>query len=230
MITIIHLKNFHVHLFHYFELFISVEDALCIWDLLIEAGVEPVGLGARDTLRLEAGLPLYDHELGNDICGREIPIFACGLAKFAVSFSPLKKEFVGKQALSKQFEALKKIGNCDYSLIEDLPQMMRPVTITGKGIGRAGSNVFKDGKHVGYVTSGTMVPYWKTKGQETSVNITEEYSMRAICLALLDSSLCEKDGVDIEIRYKKIPAVIVPRHLMRKAAYSQAILYNNTTE
>jgi aminomethyltransferase len=213
-----------------FELFISVEDAPCVWDLLIEQGAEPVGLGARDTLRLEAGLPLYGHELGKDPSEREIPIFACGLAKFAVSFSPLKAEFVGKEALSKQFEALKKIENGDYSLIKDLPKIIRPVALSGKGVARAGSGVFKDGKNIGYVTSGTMVPYWKTKGQETPTNITDEYSMRAICLALLDSDLCEKDGVDIEIRDKKIPAVIVSCHLKCKAPYTRAVLYHNATE
>ena len=49
-----------------FELFMENADALKIWDLLIEKGAFPVGLGARDTLRLEAALPLYGHELGED--------------------------------------------------------------------------------------------------------------------------------------------------------------------
>ena len=213
-----------------FELFINAEDGPYVWDLLIENGAEPVGLGARDTLRLEAGLPLYGHELGKDPSEREIPIFACRLAKFAVSFSPLKADFIGKEALSKQFEALKKIEKGDYSLIEDLPRMIRAVVVSGKGIARAGSDMFRDGKNVGYVTSGTMVPYWKTKGQETSINITDEHSMRAICLALLDSDLCENDGVDIEIRGKKIPGVIVSRHLECKAPYTRAVLYHNATE
>ncbi|MHC4792516.1 MAG: glycine cleavage system aminomethyltransferase GcvT [Planctomycetota bacterium] len=200
-----------------FELFINAADGTYIWDLLIGQGAEPVGLGARDTLRLEAGLPLYGHELGSEPCGREIPIFACKLAKFAVNFSPLKKDFIGKDALSRQFEALKKIKEGDYSLIEDLPKMIRPIAVIGKGIARAGCSVFKEGKNVGYITSGTMVPYWKTKEQETSV--------RAICLALIDSNLCEQDGVEIEIRNKKIPAVIVARNLKIQGPYAQAVLY-----
>ncbi len=53
-----------------FELFIEREDALKIWDLLTAQGAVPVGLGARDTLRLEAGLPLYGHELGLDPEGK----------------------------------------------------------------------------------------------------------------------------------------------------------------
>jgi aminomethyltransferase len=49
-----------------FELFIDGDTAPTLWDRIIAEGVQPVGLGARDTLRLEAGLPLYGHELGRD--------------------------------------------------------------------------------------------------------------------------------------------------------------------
>ncbi|MCD6389761.1 MAG: glycine cleavage system aminomethyltransferase GcvT, partial [Desulfobulbaceae bacterium] len=77
-----------------FELFIHREDAGMIWDLLTEKGVRPVGLGARDTLRLEAGLPLYGHELGYDLEEKEIPIFASSSSRIAVSFSPLKGSFI----------------------------------------------------------------------------------------------------------------------------------------
>lgn len=200
-----------------FELFINAADGPYVWDLLVEGGAEPVGLGARDTLRLEAGLPLYGHELGKDSSGREIPIFACKLAKFAVSFSPLKKDFIGKDALSRQFEAFKRIEKGDLSLIDDLPKMIRAIAVTGKGVARAGSRVFKEGKNAGYVTSGTMVPYWKSGDEGTSV--------RAICLGLIDSNFFERDGIEIEIRGRKIPAVIVARHLKAQGRYSQAVLY-----
>jgi aminomethyltransferase len=86
-----------------FELFTKAEDGGGIWDLMIEHGASPTGLGARDTLRLEAALPLYGHEFGEDPDGNEIPILACPLARFAVSFSPLKGDFIGREALARQF-------------------------------------------------------------------------------------------------------------------------------
>jgi len=211
-----------------FELFINSKDALMIWDLLIERGAEPVGLGARDTLRLETGLPLYGHELGRDPSGREIPIFACGLAKFAVSFSPLKGDFVGKAALKKQFEAFKRIIYRDYSFVEDLPRIIMPVAATGKGIARPGDRVFASDKHVGYVTSGTMVPYFKYVGEGLQSVLTEEKQMRSICLALVDSDIVEGDQLEIEIRGKRTDAVVVPYHLRSEAPpYARPTAYDN---
>ncbi|MCK5096834.1 MAG: glycine cleavage system aminomethyltransferase GcvT, partial [Desulfobacteraceae bacterium] len=63
-----------------FEIFVENEKAPAIWDLLCENGGVPIGLGARDTLRLEACLPLYGHELGQDHDDVEIPIFASKLS------------------------------------------------------------------------------------------------------------------------------------------------------
>jgi aminomethyltransferase len=129
-----------------FELFIENDKALAIWDLLIEKGAAPIGLGARDTLRLEACLPLYGHELGVDHNGNEIPLFASKLSKFAVSFSGLKGEFIGKQALLAQHAAFKRILDHDYSDISALPKMVMAVAITGKGIAREGYKVFANGR------------------------------------------------------------------------------------
>jgi aminomethyltransferase len=200
-----------------FELFIERKDALMIWDLMLDKGAAPVGLGARDTLRLEACLPLYGHELGLGPDGRSIPIFACNLARFAVSFSPLKKNFVGREPLSRQFEAYKRIVDRDYSLIEDLPRMIQPIELKAKGIARAGAAVFRANKPVGYVTSGTMVPFWQSEGIGLSSIQSEVRGMRAIGLALLDSDLVEGDEVEIEIRGKKVAAVIVPYFIRNEA-------------
>ncbi len=188
-----------------------------LWDLLRQKGATPVGLGARDTLRLEAGLPLYGHELGKDPAGTEIPIFAAPLARFAVSFSPLKGAFVGRESLAIQFAALKKIRDEDYSSRADLPRIVMPFALRGKGIARAGFRVFKDGQEAGFVTSGTMVPYWKTDGVGLSTRFTDEREMRAIGLMLADSRLKKDDQVEVEIRGNRVRAVIVPYHLRSDA-------------
>ncbi|UCE54112.1 MAG: glycine cleavage system aminomethyltransferase GcvT [Desulfobacterales bacterium] len=214
-----------------FELFVDNNDALLIWDMLLKHGALPIGLGARDTLRLEAALPLYGHELGLDPEQKEIPIFACNLARFAVSLSPLKGDFVGKQALSKQFAAYKKIVDRDYSLIADLPRLIQPVELKDKGIARAGAKVFHGGQHVGYITSGTMVPYWNSEGIGLSSKQTGEKKMRAIALAIIDSDLVEGDEIEIEIRSKRVQAVIVPYYIRNEAPpHSWPISYEQLRE
>ena len=208
-----------------FELFLAAADAPGLWDLLHQKGATPVGLGARDTLRLEAGLPLYGHELGKDPAGAEIPIFACPLARFAVSFSLLKGGFVGQEPLATQFAAYKKIKDEDYGSIADLPRIVVPFALRGKGIARAGFRVFRDGREAGFVTSGTMVPYWQTDGVGLSTRFTGEREMRAIGLMLADSRLRKDDVVEIEIRGNRVPAVVVPYHLRSDAPpYAMPIL------
>ena len=214
-----------------FELFIENDNALAVWDLLSEKGAAPIGLGARDTLRLEAGLPLYGHELGQDAEEKEIPIFACPLARFAVSFSPLKGDFIGKAALEKQFEAFKRIVDRDFSRKEDLPRIVQPIALVDKGIARAGAKVFKGDRHVGYVTSGTMVPYWKTDGVGLASRFTGEFGRRAIGLALVNSDLVEGDDFDIDIRGKRAKAILVPYHLRNEAPpYARPVLYSELRE
>ncbi len=200
-----------------FELFIDSADTPGIWDLLIDQGASPVGLGARDTLRLEAGLPLYGHELGMDPDNKEIPIYASPLSRFAVSLSPLKKDFIGRNALEKQFEAFKKIADRDYSLIHDLPRCIMPVALKKKSVARAGYKVFQGNRHVGYVTSGTMIPRWEIEGEGIFSKLTENHGLRGICLALVDSTLVEGDDIEIEIRAKQVPAIIVPFHMRSEA-------------
>ncbi|NIA20456.1 MAG: glycine cleavage system aminomethyltransferase GcvT [Anaerolineaceae bacterium] len=216
-----------------FELFVQRRDAPTVWDRLAEQGACPVGLGARDTLRLEAGLPLYGHELGLDPEQKEIPVFACPLARFAVSFSPSKGDFVGRAVLGKQSEALKKILDRDYSLMADLPRIVRPVAVSGRAVARAGAKVFAAGgdKLVGYVTSGTVVPYWKSEGRGLDSRQSEDRGMRSICLALLDGNLQDGDRLAIDIRGRQAEAAVVPYHLRSEAPpFSRPIVHDAGAE
>ena len=211
-----------------FELFMESGYAPAIWKLLLDEGAFPVGLGARDTLRLEAGLPLYGHELGMDSDGGEIPILACPISKPAVSFSPLKGDFVGKPALLKQFEALKGIISHDNALIADLPRMIRPIALTERGVARPGSTVSKGDRPVGVVTSGTMVPMWVVTGQGLQSVFTDEHRLRAVCLGYVDSDLEVDEPVRADVRGKAVGAVVAPFHLRSDAPpYARPILYGH---
>jgi len=124
-----------------FELYIAADRAEELWDALTEAGepsgLVPAGLAARDTLRLEAGMPLYGHELSLDI----LPVQA-GLGR-VVAID--KASFVGKGALESVVAA-------------DAPVLVG-LTSEGRRAGRAGYAVLDaDGATVGEVTSGALSP------------------------------------------------------------------------
>jgi aminomethyltransferase len=124
-----------------FELFLSSEEAVGVWDVLLaenrSRGLEPCGLGARDVLRLEAGMPLYGHELTEEIT----PLQA-GLA-WAVKFD--KPAFIGKEALLAQRERR------DYPRIAGL-------VMDGRVPARAGYPVYAQGERVGEIRSGSFGP------------------------------------------------------------------------
>lgn len=125
-----------------FEIYCKQEDAIYIWENILTAGesegVVPCGLGARDTLRFEAGLPLYGQELSENIS----PIEA-GL-QFAVKVNK-EQEFIGKSALQEQITNGPKRKVVGIEMIE-------------RGIPRTGYKVLKDGQEIGYVTTGTQSP------------------------------------------------------------------------
>ena len=214
-----------------FELFAAREHGLALWDKLAAAGAEPVGLGARDTLRLEAGLPLYGHELGADPDGNEIPVFAVSLAPMAVSFSPLKGEFVGRQALARQQAAYGRILARDFSDIAALPRRVVPLAVLGRGIARQGDAVLRDGEPAGWVTSGTAVPYWGVAGQGVLQAQTDEHKLRAIALAYLDSRVVEDDVVTVDVRGTPVAAAVAPYHLRSDAPpAARVIIYGREAE
>jgi aminomethyltransferase len=125
-----------------FEVFMDRESAGLLWDALMKAGrsagLVPVGLGARDTLRLEAGMPLYGNELGRD----GTP-FEAGLGR-VVKFDK-EGDFVGRAALEK-------------AAAEGPRRVLVGLVVKGRGIARHGHEVFTRDRRTGVVTSGTMSP------------------------------------------------------------------------
>lgn len=123
-----------------FELYMENRYAPLVWDALTaagkDAGLVPCGLGARDTLRLEAAMPLYGHELDEDITPLE-----AGLGRFV---RMEKDSFIGKDAL----------------MLAGNPRRARVgLEILDRGIARAGDRVMLNGRDIGFVTSGTMAPF-----------------------------------------------------------------------
>ena len=104
-----------------------------MWDTLYEAGVVPCGLGSRDTLRFEAGLPLYGHELAEDITPLE-----AGLGMFVRMDKP---DFIGRSALMAQKAA-------------GLSRRLVGIELDDRAVARAGYQVEADGGAAGIVTTG----------------------------------------------------------------------------
>ncbi|MEN8128305.1 MAG: glycine cleavage system aminomethyltransferase GcvT [Planctomycetota bacterium] len=192
-----------------FELFIPAQSAGTVWDKLLAAGAKPVGLGARDTLRLEAGLPLYGHELGTAPDGSEMPVFTIPLAAFAVSFEDASRKFIGRDALEQQAAARQRYKNGDFSDTAALPKVVRQFKLSDRGIARDGSAVYYEGQPIGWVSSGTMVPYWTAQDNV----LTDEHSQRAIGLCVVAPHVAAGSEIEIEVRGRKLKAKVVPRNL-----------------
>lgn len=161
-----------------FELFCASESGVRLWDALFDAGrnlaLLPVGLGARDTLRLERALPLYGHELDESTTPLE-----AGLA-WVVKLS--KGPFLGREALLHQKE-------------KGVTRKLVGVELTETGIARGGYKIFKQGRDIGEITSGTKSP---TLGRSIAMGyvLTEESQIG--------------NSLDLEIRGRRVGARIVP--------------------
>lgn len=214
-----------------YEVYVRSEDAVWLWNRLVDLGARPAGLGARDTLRMEASFPLYGHEMGTAPDGSEIPIFAVPLAKFAVSFSAQKGNFIGRAALERQHRAFVRYMDRDFSDLSPLPRKIAPIALLDRGVMRAGMEIYQGDKLVGWVTSGTMVPYFKTQGQGLSTVILEASGKRAIGLCYIDSDVLVDDTVEVDIRGKRLKAVIPARHMSVGAPpFARPLLYGEQEE
>ncbi|HJN18719.1 MAG TPA: glycine cleavage system protein T, partial [Armatimonadota bacterium] len=199
-----------------FELVLDAGRAAAVWSALHEAGQKSgmlaAGLGARDTLRLEAGLPLHGHELGLDLDDNPIPAFASPLAPIAVSFSPRKGDFIGREALALQFEQAQKLLMGRGEQTEVLPYQVRPLALVGRGVARRGDEVVIGEHRIGAVTSGTMAPYWEFAGEGAGMTITDESTRRCIALACVDPTLPPEQYVEVVVRGKRIAGRVVRWH------------------
>lgn len=128
-----------------FEVYTTNEGIVKVWRDILEAGeeegIKPVALGCRDTLRFEASLPLYGHEMSEEINPLE--------AGFKY-FVKLDKEgdFIGKEELNKQWA-------------DGLTRKLAGFEVVGRGIPREGYEIQKDGEVIGHVTTGYMSPTLK---------------------------------------------------------------------
>ena len=162
-----------------FEIYGSPKYINEAWDKLIAAGITPCGLGCRDTLRFEVGLPLYGNELSDKIS----PVMA-GLSMF-VKLD--KEEFIGKDALQKQ-------------KAEGVSQRLRGIVLDGNAIPRHGYKVMKDGKEVGVVTTGYRLIS----------------TPKSCAVALVDASVQMGDKLEIQIRKKSFPGIVVKKKFYDK--------------
>jgi len=120
-----------------YEIYCDAKDTPKVYELLMAAGkefgIEPCGLGARDTLRMEAGMPLYGHELSEDILATETGL------DFAIK---LNKNFIGS-------------GKLKYTIMK---YIRTGAKFLDRGIAREGTKIYCGDEEVGYVTSGTHSP------------------------------------------------------------------------
>jgi aminomethyltransferase len=167
-----------------FELYCDSSAAESLWNALLQAGkplgLEPAGLGARDTLRLEKAYPLYGHELDDTTTPLEAGL--AWVTKLA------KGPFIGREALLKQ-------------KAEGIQRTLVGLELVEPGIARADYRLFKDGRSIGRVTSGTKSP---SLGKAI-----------AIAYVMIEEAAVG-NTVEVEIRGRKVRAQIVSLPFYRR--------------
>ncbi|MCI2056751.1 MAG: glycine cleavage system aminomethyltransferase GcvT [Oscillibacter sp.] len=158
-----------------YEIYCSSADVTDLWNTLLSVGKDdgliPCGLGARDTLRLEAAMPLYGHEMNDGITPKEAGL-PCKLDG---------KEFIGRDAIiAKGAPKIKRIG----------------MKVTGRGIIREHLDIYtKDGKKIGWTSSGTYCPFMEM----------------SVAMGYIDIDEIEiGKKLDVDVRGRKVEVEIVP--------------------
>ncbi len=175
------------------EIFAAVEDLPAVWKGLLQAGrregIQPAGLGARDTLRLEAGLPLG----GSDLDEKTTPLESN--LDWTVQWR--KGPFMGREALERQRR-------------EGITRKLAGFEMRGAGIPRPGCAIFQGENKVGQVTSGSMVP-------GTSEPVPGTMSGRAIGMGYVPPQAAKPGTrIAIEIHNRKVDAEIVKLPFYRR--------------
>ncbi|MCO7225208.1 glycine cleavage system aminomethyltransferase GcvT [Pleionea sp. CnH1-48] len=125
-----------------YEIMIPLDKVESFWNALMAAGVKPCGLGARDTLRLEAGMNLYGSDMDEEVSPLEANM------GWTISWEPAERNFVGRKALEQQ-------------KAEGVQNKLVGLVLEGKGVLRAHQKVVVEGIGEGETTSGTMSPTLK---------------------------------------------------------------------
>lgn len=209
-----------------FEVFPENDFTVELWERLVAAGGVPNGLGARDSLRLEAGLPLYGHELGLDMEGNDIPIFANSLATWGVRGSG--DGFIGHTDLARQraeYELIKRDESDSLGSERRLTHLVQPIAVfDGRKPLRAGYRLSLGGEDVGYVTSGTSVPYAEFDGSGIDAVPTDGHALRPVGLALVRSDIRYRSDIPVvfevtDARGRTSNAELVQRNVWSTAPY-----------
>lgn len=168
-----------------YEIMVPDEQGVSVWDQLVAAGVKPAGLAARDTLRLEAGMNLYGHDMDENVS----PLAAN--MGWTIAWEPKERDFVGRKALSEQKELIAEKSST-------APGKMIGLLLEDKGIMREGQEIVVNDQVVGVITSGTMSP---TVG-------------KSIAMARVNRDLNE-ESVLVQVRKKQLNAKVVKPSFVR---------------
>jgi aminomethyltransferase len=165
-----------------FEIMLPADRSIELWENLSLEGVRAIGLGARDTLRLEAGFNLYGQDMNEAVTPLESNL------QWTVSFEPKDRNFIGRQALEAQ-------------LAQGLSQKLVGIKLLDKGVLRPLQNIIVHGQNVGIITSGTFSPTLKQ-----SIGLARiQYTVEGNCLVhIRDKSLQAQIVVPPFVRREKI--------------------------